>query len=111
MDGWAVYPASKSDRGRSVCSASISAGTCVGRPICWQERQPNRPLSDSLAQNSIESARLVCLPAGHAVRPASKPFRTYVNNIGIVKRQGNDTLCIQGLAIIHQGAYLGWIVE
>lgn len=35
----------------------------------------------------------------------------YVHNIGIVKRQGNDTLCIQGLGIIRQGAYLGWIVE
>ena len=62
MNGWAVYPASKSDRGR----------------FGWQERQPNRPLSDSLAQNSIESARPVCSPAGHAIRPASKPFRTAI---------------------------------
>ena len=52
MDSWAVNPASKSDRGR----------------FGWQERQPNRPLSDSLAQNFIESARPVCSPAGHAVR-------------------------------------------
>ncbi len=31
----------------------------------------------SCVETTIESARPVCLPAGHAVRPASKPVRTY----------------------------------
>ncbi len=53
IDGWAVDCASKSDRGR----------------FGWQEKQPNRPLSDSLAQNSIELARPVRSPAEYAVRP------------------------------------------
>ena len=28
----------------------------IGRPICWQQRQPNRPLSDSSIEPTIESA-------------------------------------------------------
>ena len=52
-----------------VLPANRPAGTRVGRPICWQGRQPNRPLSDSLVQTPIESARPVCSPAGQAVRP------------------------------------------
>lgn len=43
-----------------------------GRPwlrnctICWQGRQPNRPLSDSLVRTPIESARQTVRPAGNS---------------------------------------------
>lgn len=37
-----------------------------------------------LIKPTIESARPVCSPAGQAVRPASKPFRTYIYLLRIV---------------------------
>ena len=53
----------------SALPADRPAGTCVGRRNCWQGRQPNRPLSDSPVQTSIELARPDCSPAEQAVRP------------------------------------------
>lgn len=49
----------------------------IGWPVHYKiDRQANRPLSDLLLKRSVRSARPVCSPAGPAVRPASKPFRT-----------------------------------
>ena len=62
-----------------VLPTNRAADTCTGRPIRWQHRQPNRPLSNSPVKTTIQSARPVCSPAGQAVRSASKPFRTYIS--------------------------------
>ena len=66
-DTWLIYVelVEQTKAGLDVYSARQSAGRYVfRRPIWWQERQPNRPLSISIVQTW-----LVCLLAWQVNRP------------------------------------------
>lgn len=49
-----------------VLPTNWASDTLTERPICWQNRQLNRPLSDSPVKTTIESVTLICSPGGQA---------------------------------------------